>query len=244
MKTLKRILLCIICVLMLLSVCSCDFIDELRETTAYIQKDGTIKYDDKTFIKFDVKTVYVYEMDGDYNLNVCHPGEPILWPVFMEAMGRRWDYSYLNKQQTVISSYYDSAFYVRSDVYRQITEELVSFDKGNCIIRFDDYRLDDGGKTFSKEDSKALLDILKQPPVSIESLGDYNYNGYGSFYKYSENSTFYEYSGYSLAECDGKYYIADDKYGMAYLASGRAEQILKDIGDIIRAFDEGIEYQR
>ena len=237
MKTVKRIILCILCALMLISICSCDYIDELRETTAYKQKDGTVKYGDDVYIKCDVQLDYAYEMDIYETLNLCLEGEPILWPRLMKGLGRRWDYTHVNEQKTVISAYYDNCFYIRADVYHDISDELISFNKGNCVVRYDDYRFENGGKNFSKEDSQALLDVMKGTPVTLDSLQGYYYNDYGSFYKYSENGNFYQYTSRSLAECDGKYYLIEDKYGEAYLATGRAEEILKELLDVIKKYE-------
>ena len=53
MKTLKRIFLCIICVLMLISVCSCDYIEELKETSARRLENGNIEFDGHVYIRHD-----------------------------------------------------------------------------------------------------------------------------------------------------------------------------------------------
>ena len=237
MKNVKRIILCILCALMLMSVCSCDYIEELRETTAYVQKDGTMKYSDDVYIRCDVELDHACEMDSYDMLNLCLEGEPILWSPLMKGIGRRWDYTYVNEQGTVISAYHDNNFYIRSDVYHDISDELISFNKGNCVVRYDDYRFENGGKNFSKEDSQALLDTMKGTPVTLDSLQGYYYNDYGSFYKYSENGNFYQYTSRSLAECDGKYYIVEDKYAEAYLATGRAEEILKELMSVITQYE-------
>ena len=237
MKNVKRIILCILCALMLMSVCSCDYIEELRETTAYVQKDGTMKYSDDVYIRCDVELDHACEMDSYDMLNLCLEGEPILWSPLMKGLGRRWDYTYVNEQGTVISAYLDNDFYIRSDVYHDISDELISFNKGNCVVRYDDYRFENGGKNFSKEDSQALLDTMKGTPVTLDSLQGYYYNDYGSFYKYSENGNFYQYTSRFLAECDGKYYIVEDKYAEAYLATGRAEEILKELMSVITQYE-------
>ncbi len=236
MKILKRILLCILCVLMLVSVCSCDYIDELRENSAYFQKDKSIVYDGQVFIPFEMHLERDCEMEGYDQLNICMEGEPILWPVIMESLGFRWSYIYINDQQTVISDHGSSKFYIREDVYDNISNELIDFNKGNCLVKYDDYRLENGGELFSEQDSKALIEVMNQEPVSLDSLKGY-YNDYGSFYKYSLNGTFFEYSSHSLAECDEKYYLVDHKYGEAYLASGRAEEILKEIMEKINTYE-------
>ena len=226
----KRITALITLILMLFTLCGCEDIDEIRKITAFVQKDGNIKYDGKLFIPYETDSGVKYGYDVAHDIKLGYDGEPLLWPVVLEAQNKRDSYNNINKQKTVMAVFNYSQMYFREDVYDELVNEYEELCNGNGIVAYVNYALEEREIRFSKEDSEALLEIFNYP-VLYFGADKLFYDDYGDFYKRSSNGTFYENVHYDLAEDGGKYYIVDqtDTDAEVYLATGRAEEVIKDI---------------
>jgi len=227
----KRIIAFITLILLLFTLCGCDFIDELRKSYAHRLDDGNIKYDDSTYVCYPNAFVQSRGMDGADVIGICSDGEPVLWAYFVDDIRHyREDYCYVNENRTVLFTDLDKKFYIREDVYGELKKELEEFENGECIIVFRHFEKQ---KVFSAEDSKILFEALKQPTPELEIIPGAVTSHADSLYMYSLNGGNFSVTLYSkVAYFEGNYYIDIIPSDGGYQLTGRAAELVKEMLDL------------
>ena len=219
---------------MLFTLCGCDFIDDVRDSYVYRLDNGNLKCADSIYIMYPNSLGIAHSgMFFSDRLGICLDNEPILWAYMQDNYFHyREEWCNINEKRTVIYSPDTQKYYIREDVYDELSKELDAFINGDCFIVYD--RLEEGKKQFSKEDSKILFETLKQPPAEPELIMHAVTSSRYSLYLYSANGNFTAEIYYDAFynRYDGNYYLDTiASGGNIYLAAGKAAELVKEIID-------------
>lgn len=228
----KKIISVAVTVVLLLSLCGCDAIDEMRQKQA-IYVDGTdhrqIEYADKLFVKFDVDLDKYDSMVGCYDeVYVTESDVPLLLSSYYG------DYFWTNDEKTVIEG--NGFYYVCEDVYESAKAEVVNGIKFTdyCFERIDDETGEWYTYYLSTYEKQILEDIISRS--SCLTFTEYPYELCAesiALSSISDSGLFGE-SRYEISRTDGKYYVIEtvDEYAYrAFPVSTNAVDILEEFLD-------------
>ena len=132
MKTVKRATACLLVVLLCLSLCSCNYLDEMRAAHAIIREDGTILWNNAEYRPLPIQDQLVwekYELIFDRGGTFFVTTEDV--PVLLSETYGRYGSSY--NVGTILNAYHDEvpgvAYYCLSSQYGKITKELEQLQK-------------------------------------------------------------------------------------------------------------------
>lgn len=133
MKTVKRATACLLAVLLCLSLCSCNALDEMRKHHAIIREDGTILWNNAEYRPLPIQDEMVWEKyplffnDDVDSLYLTDASVPVL---LSEQYG---DYCISYNEDTILcvgySEYTENSYYCLSSQYGKITKELERLQK-------------------------------------------------------------------------------------------------------------------
>lgn len=197
-KYLKLCLAFVLSLVICLSFCSCNALDELRAAQAFFDKEGNIIYKGNTYVKFDNLNSDVSAVIPYYNeIYITKPDVPLLLSTVIKE-GQGW----INESCTLIEiSDYESNYYIlesKIDEYDKILKNLEFTD-----MYFEYVSVDDDGYKYelvSDRVKTAINRALKENKLSKYSL----YDCYNSFYLY---------------ECDKQITFSGREYAVAVFST-------------------------
>lgn len=114
-RTLYRCLAVLLLLAMACSLCGCQELDEMRESHAILQEDGSILWDEKIFLPLPEENIPAY-LDYDYMqyIYVTEPEVPVLLSTVMVE-----DILILSAGGNYLNSINDDALYCEKSYYEK-----------------------------------------------------------------------------------------------------------------------------
>lgn len=209
MKKITRFLSLIVLLGILLSLCGCSYLDELRASRAYGPKNGAIVLDGAEYKILPSNQYFSPDMGGTTDIYVVEDEEvPLL---LIDLFG---DYGYKSEDGRFLSLYSESGrhYYCRAELYDDLQHRLTGdFQPEGYTYSYYDYEADrQVPYIFTAHQAEALETVLStQEPYQLPSNTTLNYQYSVSLYQCSSDLLFRKYMG-TLYYNEGRYYITID----------------------------------
>ena len=238
-KCIKKIVLSVLAVCVMLSLCSCIQLDDLKSVQAFEISDYELQYKDKTYIKLAEEGMISIDMRVDdgmfYNCRVTKKDVPVLLSSTLGSFGL------VDEKRGIID--YNNAYYAREDVYPDLKKTIDNKEFTKLVVELDAY--DENYNyyvkhyEFSKQEEKVINNILKSTKkVSIEDVDVFSYNWVCDGYKSDDRIIIKEYvfSLYSNPGTD-EYYLVyandyEDSLPDIHAVPEKYNEIFKKIADM------------
>ncbi len=176
MKIFKKIIVAVLLIVCVLTLCSCDELDDLRKVHAVFgsEKMDTVIFDGATY-KEITDNIINTDLNEGININLTKADVPVLITMYINGS------TYINSDETIIVDYryrdeYDADnykhIYAREDVYDAVLKELKA--QTPVYTRFAVHGVDDDFNLkqyfFTDAQSQTLKDILSRPPYKKEDI--------------------------------------------------------------------------
>lgn len=210
MKKITRFLSLIVLLGILMSLCGCSYLDDLRATRAVVTEDGTIRFFDGTEYKLLPESKYFDPAMDDRTTVYAAKDEDV--PLLLIAdFG---DYGYKSENGQFIEVYpqeYSCQRYCRADSYDIILSRINSgFTPDVYAYSYYDYKTDsDQFYTLTAQQAEALEAVLAtQEPYQLPSNAILTYMYSVRLYQCSRDFLFRKYAVLIFYN-EGKYYLKD-----------------------------------
>lgn len=215
-KYIKKTVLLVLALCVMLSLCSCIQLDDLKSVQAFEISDYELQYKDKTYIKLAEEGIITIDMHVDdgtfYNCRVTKEDVPVL---LSRTLG---SYALVDEKKGIID--YNNAYYAREDVYPSLKKTIDNREFTKLVAQFDAY--DENFNyyietyEFTKQEEKVINNILKSTKTLVaEEVDIYSYNWEFDAYKSDDSVIIKEYafSLYSNPEKEEYYLVyTNDTY--------------------------------
>ena len=230
MKKLKKISAALLIFVMMLSLCSCAELDQLRERQAFFNENGIV-YKDRLYKLVNTADDLNYNFINAEFINVTDEGVPVLLSAMIN-----FEYT-INADETIINGSYDDEWYVREDKYPEYESSVknginytdIGFDYYDAsLVKKVDYILTEQEKT-------VLLSLLDGEVVTED------FETYEELYLFeqSDNRLFRKSDCYVIIRADNGYYVGlcNDGYmtGNIYKSSDVADRMFDSFFERVNA---------
>lgn len=209
MKKITRFLSLIVLLGVLLSLCGCSYLDELRATRTYGPKNGVVVLDGTEYKILPPNDYFSPDLGADTNIYVVEDEEvPLL---LIADFGH---HGYKSEDGRFLYLYSESGFhyYCRAELYDDLCHRLTGdFEPEVYAYSYYDYKVDRTVPyTLTTQQAEALETVLStQEPYQLPSNTTLNYQYFVALYQCSSDHLFEKYMG-KLYYNEGKYYITMD----------------------------------
>lgn len=195
MRKFKKLAALALAVLLCVSLCGCQELEDMRAAQAFLQKDGTIRWNGNTYRQLE-NVPHGFQFFGDKRVMVTLPDVPVL---LSEIYGENFS---ADKEGVILHSWHygvEEGFFCREDCYEEVAAYLqqeVKMD-GYCYTYWDE----EGDLMYYLTDAQcAVVDHL------ITSLEFTN----------AGNNLVFEMDDYCfpLWKCDEKHLFLSDNYAV------------------------------
>lgn len=209
MKKITRFLSLIVLLGILLSLCGCSYLDELRATRAYGPKGGILVLDGTEYKILPVNQYFSPDMGNTTTIYAVQDETiPLLLiDIYGDYGGKSEDGQFLS-----LFSATGRHYYCRAELYDDLCHRLTGdFEPEVYAYSYYDYKVDRTVPyTLTTQQAEALETVLStQEPYQLPSNTKLNYQYYVALYHCSSDHLFEKYMG-KLYYNEGKYYITID----------------------------------
>ena len=162
----KLISLILIVVVLCTILCSCDALDEMRSKQAFWQEDGTILYNENTYLKLPEYVELNYDSTNVANIDYVHVTEKDVPVLIADQFG---SYRNITKDNAII--YGNGEMYALAGKYAQIENEMQKALDGEYNVFTAIYYNGDGTDSSyncTAEEISAIKDITSQNSYDVE----------------------------------------------------------------------------
>lgn len=175
MKKLKKVLLVLLAAVLILSLCGCDALDQMRENQVFLDEDGNISYNGVTYKKLPQCDLLYPETTNSIYLYVTEPDVPVL-------LSAAFVQEYLNVSSDGNFLFNYDSNYCASDMYEEIckrieepfTPEVMCYEYDYYDVEIDDFRWET--YTLTKEQMDAVSLVLQSVEPVDMSQWSLNYD--------------------------------------------------------------------
>lgn len=209
MKRITRFLSLIVLLGVLLSLCGCSYLDELRATRTYGPKNGVVVLDGTEYKILPDNQYFDPDMGDAITIYVAEDEEvPLL---LIDIMG---NYGDISEDGRFLSLYSESGYhyYCRAELYEDLRYRLLGdFEPEGYAYYYYDYDVSrQVPYNFTAQQVEALNTVLStQEPYQLPSNTKLSYQYTVSLYQCSSDHLFRKYFA-KLYYNEGKYYVTID----------------------------------
>ncbi len=229
MKNLKKLFAIVLCLIICLSLCSCNFIDNMREKQAYSDDKGNIIYKDKTYKLLSECSYFNPDFSKNNTIYLTEKDVPVL---LSRAYGynRKISNDELFIRETVYNDNYGTGgylYYAREDVYEAYEEKITMYTYfDGYAFSYTAYETNTEGNSNNYPKTLTKYKMLDDEVTEVLSfLFDYGgdsyitgvediYNYYiTDIYQISKDTNFKKLCGSIYDTPYGIYLTSNDQYG-------------------------------
>ena len=169
----KRLFAAMLCVFLLIPLAGCDALDEMRANQAFLQADGSILWNGKTYKPLPSNDYFQPSMDSDINVTLTNPDVPVLLSELQSLT-----FMLVSQDRVLLHNYL--GYYCREDLFdvfsKKLTEPFVPeelcYQYGYYDYEQEQYITD--FYTLSAEQTRTIDFVLQSvTPKTFEQHPDY-----------------------------------------------------------------------